>query len=816
MMVGAAAGLPGACWPAAALAQGLAAPFPATPLLGLLAFLWLGALLALIVSRQRAARRAIAAERAAHLLFDLAAASPDGFLLVAADGQVRLSERAREWLGLGLAPGKLEDLAAAEGQGLDPASLVTLGDAVTALRRTGGARVMDLRAQGGSRLLKANLRAATPLASGAAPAIAIWLRDATEDQARLAAAQARVEKLETRLRRAGVLFEAAPYPIWLRDRDLKLTHVNKAYAEAVEASSPRAAVEHGIELLANPLSRSAKDAAQTALAEGKTQVRTEHVVIAGQRRALQVLDIPLADGQGVGGYAIDVTAEESARGELDRYTRAQAETLNMLSTPVATFGPEKQLIYYNTAFAELFRLKPGFLAERPQHGEILERMRDARRVPEQANFPAWKRAVLDQYTTLIEPAVETWHLPDETTLRVVTQPHPFGGLLMLFEDVTERLALERSFDTLIKVQRATLDNLQEGVAVFGSDGHVKLSNDVFGALWSLPRTVLDGAPHISDIVTLCEPLLHDAAAAQALHETVLAATEGRETVAGRLERADGKIVDYGAVPLPDGAALMTFIDVTDSVRIEKALRDRNEALETADRLKSEFVANMSYELRTPLTSIIGFGEMLEHKYFGPLNEKQDSYVRAILASSDRLLVLINDILDLAVTEAGAMALELSEIAVGELIDSALAMTQEQARAKGQPLAAEVAPDCPTFEGDERRLKQVLYNLIANAIRFSPEGGPIRINAALQDGMISLAVSDSGIGIKEEEREKVFERFRKGSNAGNVKSAGLGLALVRSFIELHGGTVNLESSVGKGTTVTCRIPLRPAPGAGDGA
>lgn len=777
-----------------------------------LTFVWLGVIGWALWSRAKALRGARRAIETLAVLRPALMTCPDAFFLIDDKGRILASEKLREWLGLAMEPRVLTDLFGADGAGFDEGEKDALRTAINQVANSGAAQNLKLNNTTQTRSYCATVTTSSDTLQRRS-IVTVWLRDFTDTEITVHDAQREMDHLRHKLLRADALFKASPYPIWRRDADLTITHVNQAYANAVEAPSPQSVITDGVELMGATLAQADMRSAQTALEEGDMQVHTQHVVIGGQRRTLQVFNAPLEDGQGVGGYAIDVTEEENVRAELDRFTRAQAEILNMLSTPVAIFGPEKQLIYHNRAFADVFHLTPSFLSDGPLHGEILEAMREKRRVPEQADFPAWKRIILRHYTTLIEPDVDTWHLPDDTALRVVTQPHPFGGLLILFEDVTERLALQRSFDTLIKVQRATLDNLQEGVAVFGADGHLQLSNDVFSTLWQLRDEDLDGSPHITGIVDLCAPLLNGEDGPLRLRDTVLASTVGRETVSGRLHRSDERVVDYAAVPLPDGAALVTFIDVSDSVRIETALRDRNEALETADRLKSEFVANMSYELRTPLTSIIGFAEMLENEYFGALNKKQSSYIHNILTSSERLMVLINDILDLAVTEAGAMALDVGTIAVPALVNGALAMTQDLARTKSVNLNAKIAPECPTVLGDERRLKQVLYNLITNAIRFTPAGGEISVSAYPTGGAVALEVSDTGVGIQPEEQEKVFERFRKGSNAGHVKSPGLGLSLVRNFVELHGGTVNLESKVGEGTVVTCLIPFKPEEAAG---
>ena len=258
------------------------------------------------------------------------------------------------------------------------------------------------------------------------------------------------------------------------------------------------------------------------------------------------------------------------------------------------------------------------------------------------------------------------------------------------------------------------------------------------------------------------------------------------------------------VPLPDGNVMLSYLDVTDSTRVERALREKNEALETAGRLKTEFIANVSYELRTPLNAIIGFAEILTNQYFGELNNRQLDYSRGILDSSHRLLSLINDILDLATIEAGYMTLETEPVDIHTLLASVLALTRERARKQSLNLDFDCPPEIGSIIADERRLKQALFNLISNAIKFTPAGGTIAIRARRSDGEVALSVTDTGIGIPREQQQRVFEKFERGNPQARQSGAGLGLSLVKSFIELHGGRVEMESTPGQGTRVTCYL------------
>jgi signal transduction histidine kinase len=482
---------------------------------------------------------------------------------------------------------------------------------------------------------------------------------------------------------------------------------------------------------------------------------------------------------------------------------AHRRTLDYLATGVAIFGADGRLTFYNTAFRMLWDLDPDVLDQSPSDSSILDRLRDARRLPEQHDFRKWKAELHEAYRAT-EAKAHEWHLPDGRTLSVVTTPNPEGGVIYLYDDITAPLDLQRRFEALIRVQGETLDNLGEGVAVFASDGRLRLFNPVFAQMWKFDPAALQERPHIEAVIGWCHALAGDNPVWPALRMTVTA-IDGRAPVAGDIERRDGSVVKCATVPLPDGATLVTFQDITDSVNVERALRERNEALEDADKIKIDFVHHVSYELRSPLTNIIGFAHFLGDQSTGPLNEKQREYLSYITTSTNALLAIINNILDLATIDAGAMTLNLGNVDVRKTMDAAAEGVQDRLEQAGISLSIRTAPDIGTFVADERRVRQALFNLLANAIGFSPPGSTVTLAAQrLQDAVVFM-VTDQGPGIPPDVRDKVFDWFETHSLGSRHRGTGLGLSLVRSFVELHGGTVTIDSAVGRGTTVTCIFP-----------
>ena len=623
-------------------------------------------------------------------------------------------------------------------------------------------------------------------------------------------------------RATQAMINLLPFPVWARTKELNLVMVNAAYARALDLP-PEEALSGQHELTTQAArGGSGRALAASALSSGTLQRGRRHVVISGKRHLFEIVEIPFThDGDNGGdasaasnnmalfGFAIDVSVEEEKEDALQRHINAEHEVLENLGSAIAIYGADMRMTFYNRAYLRLWEGEEAFLDSKPTFGEVLEDLRSRRRAPEQADFQRYKKDRVALFTSLLEPREDLMHLPDGTTLRILAAPHPLGGLVFVHEDVTDKLALESSYNTLIAVQRETLDNLAEGIGVFGSDGKLRLFNPAFAGIWKLSPEYLMTNPHISDLLERMKGLFSFGNNWAQFKNEMVEYTLDRNPRCGRIERADNAVIEYNTIPLPDGAVLNSYLDVTDSVKVEQALRASNAALAAADRLKSEFVANVSYQLRTPLNTIMGFAEILTNQYFGTLNERQVEYARTIMDASKKLLLLINDVLDLATIEAGRMVLERKTLNAADVLNSVKMITAEWARQQSLEMVIDCPSDIGTFDADEQRVKQSLFNLVSNAVKYTPAGGRITLQARRNPEWMALSVIDSGIGIPEADRDRVFGKFERANTQARQSGAGLGLSLVKSFIELHGGRIEMSSEVGKGTRVTCFIPLKGA-------
>jgi len=664
------------------------------------------------------------------------------------------------------------------------------------------------------------------------------------------------------------------FPLWLRDKEGIIRFANQA-CQAI--SQEQIAAKQSGETMTKTEQHALPDietlfspALRQALLEARQQNRDysgkTNIILQGNRHIFACHSLYEAQSQSFLGIAEDITEKLHLQDEAKRIKQGYAETFDRLSTSVAIFDPAQKLEFFNSAFAALWPLENRFLESRPSHNLLLDRLREKGILNERPDWRQWKEDLFEAYRSL-NPQHYIWNLPDGRTLRVVANPHPQGGVTWLFDDLTEKLALQARYNTLIRMQGEVLDNLSEGVAVFGSDGRLRLANPAFARLWHLPANLAIEGTHIEKIKSFCRQQEagsaeratgtenQEAGSADRLAcgttgeqgdaaETAISATKAlgqehaatnssennaanavwqklalyvtsfadkRDFVQGRTEAnsadmADRRIFDYMSVPLPQGQTMLTFVDVTDSVNIARALHERNSALESADKLRNDFVQHVSYELRTPLTNIMGFTDLLLSSAFGGLNRRQSDYLQHIAEQSVLLFNLVNDILDLATVDAGIMELNIGAVSVAKVMDYAAERVKAGLEEKHITLDKYIAAGLTRFEADEARLRQIFVNLLNNAVQAAPENSHICFTAEKYKNYIAFSVTDEGPGIPPERLETIFKRFTSYAYEGRKTGIGLGLSIVKSFVELHQGQVLAENGKDKGTRLICRFPF----------
>ncbi|WP_184078800.1 PAS-domain containing protein [Sphingobium subterraneum] len=771
-------------------------------LLGALAAIWLGAGVWAVQSGLAMRRAAQHAKGQGDRLANLLQSAPAIPVLIRPDGRIEAPARLASWLGRETSPQYISELTAIDG-GLRPSDGEALAADIAAAQRASRGFVRAVQAVGSSRSLLVRGAPAGPELANAGGVI-VWIFDATETQARIEQLEQQCANYHDALEALSGLIEVAPLPMWHRTRDARLSLVNSAYVRAVEAEDAAQVINDAIELVEPIDGITPQQAALSIMAEGRPRTRVGPATLHGERRMLEVFEVPLPGESGVAGFAIDRQELESARAEQTRIMATQRDMLDRLSAGVAQFGRDRSLTFWNQPFISLFALDPDHLVGEPPFERVLDRMREAGRIPEHRDFPAWRAERRDWFLSS-DPREENWLLADGTHLRVFAQPLPDGGLLMIFEDRTEQVQLSSARDTLLRVRTATFDSLFEGIGVFAADGRLHLWNNRFRKIWDLDEAALAAHPRIDEFMNSNAARLAKPPQASVVRELVRSATVERKQRNGRVIFADGRTFDFAAIPLPDGNALFTMLDVTDSRRIESVLREQNEALEQADKVKTAFLANMSYDLRTPLTSIAGFAEMMKAGYAGKLPTTAREYVDAIMTSTEKLSQMIDTVLDLTQGEAGTLPLERAPVDLAAVARDCAGRCVAAAAEKKIEVVVDIKQSIGRVMGDARRIGQAIDRLLDNAVEYLPAGGRILIHGDGQVQSARLIVSDNGPGMDARAQARAFDRFSHIAERKRSETIGLGLPLAKQLVEAHGGKLTLVSEVGQGTMLTMELP-----------
>ncbi len=777
----------------------------ALALLGLLLAAWTAAAAWLMIAAGARTRGADAARRTAKRLGRLLDEAPTAALLVRSDGRLEGSERLAHWLGFEQLPQFLTELAKYPDRGLTSDQLDELTEKVRLAQKTAAPFRMEVTLPGSSRSLALRGSLADPQVSPGGAAL-IWVFDFSESERELMQVREQAARARSDFTALVGLIEAAPTPMWFRNAEMQLQLVNKAYVTAVGAQSAQSVIDEQIELV-EPVDGVPPSAiARQASDSGEPIERMVSVTsVDGRRRRFRVSDLPLGN-EGVAGFAVDIQEQEDQARQHRAYREAQRRMLDRISVGVAQFDGQRRLTFANQPFRRLLSMRPGAGAIGTPIERLLSDARDDGRTPEVRDFPSWREDHVAWFEAG-DTQEEDWPLSDGTHLAVLGQPMPDGGLALILEDRTEQLSIAANRDTLLRTRTAMLDSLFEALAVFAPDGTLQLWNHSFPETWGLEPTLLDQHPSVDTLLGVIGPQLARPRQAKGVGEVIRSATLDRKERAGRLQLADGRTIEFAGIPLPDGNGLLTTLDVTANEQAEMALRDRAEALEQADKVKTRFLANMSYEFRTPLTSIGGFAELLQAEVAGPLSDGAKDYVAAILESVARLTDQVENVLDLSQSEAGLLPIARRELALLAFVTGVVRAREDAVEAKAITLDLR-GNQALKVQADPRQLGRAIGQVLDNAIEACGEKGRILVDLGKHEGGVRIVISDDGRGMDEAELTRALDGMRAEiGSEGATRRQGLGLPLAKQLVEAHGGRFEIQSRKGAGTSVTMWLPQK---------
>ena len=496
-----------------------------------------------------------------------------------------------------------------------------------------------------------------------------------------------------------------------------------------------------------------------------------------------IIPIAAADGDTLA-VAAALTATPAPGAALNRFVETVTETFAHLRIGLAIYDSERRLTLANPAVAELFGADPAWFAARPTLRETLDRLREARQLPEQANYPAWRAQLFTLFDDVARASYEErWELPDGRSIHVVGRPHALGGIAFIFEDVTEAIAMQRWRSTAVEVRRATLDALADGVVVLGPDGQTRMANPAFVTLWRLGERFDDAPRHVSDIAAACRALIGD----DPLWTRICGAVSGvggRAPWSGRVSLANGRALMARIAPMPDGSTLAVFSDVTDSERIAQALRERADTLESAADMRNALLDQISHRLRTPLNAIMGFAELLLENRVGAVPPAQRSYLENIREASDGLLEGIESLADVVSTGSHAAGLQVGDVSLTAVLRGAAGLLERRLHERDAVIDLSAVPEDAAMRGDPARIRQMLFNMLAHAAAAAAPGEVLEVGAARRDGRTEIWCACSGLSA---------------ADAGSPS-----LTLARRAAELHGGEIVVTGASDGPGRILCRL------------
>ncbi len=605
------------------------------------------------------------------------------------------------------------------------------------------------------------------------------------------------------------MLDAVPIQVWKRNNRLEIIYCNKAYANSLNVS-PEKVILNNLPLIPGAIFGQGHSLAETVKKTKKPQKISQFAVIDGVRKKLSVNELPATNDEYIG-FALDITKMENLSSNIDKIVTANHEVLENLSTAIAIFGEDTRLSFFNSTYQRLMKLEASWLHSKPTYGEILEERRNNRQIPEHADFQVFKKEQLAMFTSITSPLQELLHLPSGRSLRMVVAPYPLGGLIFIYEDVTDSLVLQRKNNTLLAVQKETLDHLYEGIMVFGSDNRLKIVNQAFLKIWNINEMSTEKLKgcHLSEMMDMMKSGLDYGDNWEAFRANAISNFTDRINKTGQLTKIDNSIILFTYTPLPDGAHMHSFMDITDTYKVEQAIMEKNELLKTSQTLRFELISGISIELREPLNSVIGFAELLLNQYFGSLNQKQLEYCKYILSSSNQLNELIGNLMEMVSIDLEEEKLNISSFPLKETLEEVVSSISKRAQEKNIDIIRVYEKDDVIYNGDKIRIKQAIFNVLINAIQFSSPNGKVNLRLTMDNQNVKIIITDNGEKYRDPSpSRKVFQRSNsKSVNFINSDANNISMPLVRSLLEMHGGSLHTAfNDVERCTSVICCLPL----------
>ena len=597
------------------------------------------------------------------------------------------------------------------------------------------------------------------------------------------------------------ILDFLPVYVWQKNRNLQVTYCNEAYAKALEASKDYV-IANNVKLIS--ASRRGVYVDQS-LYSTKPKKNTEHVVINGSRRLLSIEETPFTkDGKSTG-VAIDITDKEEIETNFRNYQKHTEEVFNNISVPVAIFDANTILVFANQAIIRMFSVAEVDIYKNYKFADIMNYLLTRGSIIASEDILKYKAKAKELFQEVIEPHCTTIHLTNGNVLSVTITPNHSGGLVFVFEDITDKVQLERKVNSVSSIYRKTLDAFSEGAIILESDSKIKIANKVALDLWRREKI----EAYIGDFFQNSSQLLTADSKIQLMDTSLLAMISERVAFSKQLQFLSGETIRCEYMPLPDGLGIMRFVNISDTVNLTKTIEEKKVITEQIDRLKSNLISNISHEMHASIQTIAGFADILCNKYFGELSEQQMEYCYGISNAIKNLSDTIDAVIELANMEAGQMKLSYADARLLKIIQTAISLVNDVA--KKQNISISTNFEDPEFDVylDEKSITKALFYLINHSMQELSSGNKINILVTINNdqGDFEIAIKDDGTLLPADELENIQQGLADNSKYNYLEhSLDFGLALANNIVKLHKGALDVQSDEASGNVVICKLPI----------
>jgi signal transduction histidine kinase len=612
------------------------------------------------------------------------------------------------------------------------------------------------------------------------------------------------KKAEQSLVEMKEILDNLPIYIWKKNKDSRMMYCNKMYANALGVTK-ECVTTNNMDLI----SPNENATVNRKLCITKQQESVKSIVINGSRRLLSIMEIPFVDSGDFIGIAMDITDKKELQKEYTDYKLQTEETLNNSSVPIAIFDKNTLLVFANLAIIKLFSIEKLDLFNNCKFSDVMDHLINNESIMTTSDILKYKSKIIKLFQTITDPYHATVNLRNGKTLNVAISPNREGGLIFMFEDLTNEIALKREINSMSTVHAEILEHLSDGVLVFGGDNKIRISNSVINEIWNCPDQITDFFEmHIKNFFELKSGLFASITELELFISKLIDTSTKRIIFSGKITLSNEKTISYFCAPLPEGLNLVKFSDITDIINLERTLRERNNAISQVDKLKAKLISNISNELQSPLKTICGFTEILCNQYFGKMNEKQFEYCYGIFQSAEQVFNVVDAIINHAAIESGQVKMKYIEVNLLNFINELIYSFKDKLNVKKISLKTNFKNSSIKIFIDKVLMTQALSQLISRAIQVTAHNGTVKISVEFpksDQNSFCLAIHDCGIGLSKEKLEK-FEKMFNGNGSTTNNTSEFSFTLVNSIVKLHHGKMLINSKPEKGTDIKCILPI----------